>query len=227
MNQRLLFTISLFILAFTGLSFFALASEISHQGRLVLFDYFLSTSLHDHSNVNATSIFQLISSLGDASTLATVSSLSIIALVTARHWRLVCLWMITLPGAGLLNQCLKNIFQRQRPQWPNPWIAEPGWSFPSGHSMCSLVIYGMLTYSICLLVTNRLVRFSSILFTVSLVMAIGFSRVYLGAHYFSDVMAGYFAAIFWLVLCITGNQAARCHDTLKGLTRSEIGQSAN
>jgi membrane-associated phospholipid phosphatase len=131
---------------------------------------------------------------------------------------------ITLPGAGILNQFLKNTLQRQRPQLPNPWIAESGWSFPSGHAMCSLVIYGLLAYSICFLPTSRTFRLTFGLFTILLVIAIGFSRLYLGAHYFSDVMAGYLAAVFWLVLCITGNQAARCLSTVG---RNEIGQSVN
>jgi membrane-associated phospholipid phosphatase len=70
--------------------------------------------------------------------------------------------------------------------------------------------------------TSRAVRLSFGLLTILLVFAIGFSRLYLGAHYFSDVMAGYFAGTFWLVLCITGNQAAQYLSTFGS---SEIGQS--
>ena len=80
--------------------------------------------------------------------------------------------------------------------------------------MCSLVIYGLLAYSICFLPTSHRLRLSFGFLTILLVFAIGVSRLYLGVHYFSDVMAGYLAATFWLILCITGDQAARCLRTL-------------
>jgi membrane-associated phospholipid phosphatase len=220
----LYFTISLFVLTVTGASFLVLALEIGQQDWLVRFDHSLSASLHEHSTVNAVSILQLVSVFGDASTLASISLLFVIALVITRYWRLFFLWTITLPGAGILNQFLKSTLQRQRPQLPKPWLAESGWSFPSGHAMCSLVIYGLLAYSICWLPTSRTLRLSFGLLMILLVVAIGFSRLYLGAHYFSDVMAGYLAATFWLVLCITGNQAARC---LSMVVSTEIGQSVN
>jgi membrane-associated phospholipid phosphatase len=201
-----------------------LALEIGQQDWLVRFDQALSASLHEHSTVNVVCIFQLVSVFGDPSTLGFISLLFVIALGVNRYWQLFFLWTITLPGSGILNHFLKNTLQRQRPQLPNPWIAEAGWSFPSGHAMC-LVIYGLLAYSICFLPTGRTVRLSFGLLTIFLVIAIGFSRLYLGAHYFSDVIAGYLAATFWLVLCITGNQAAR---RLSTVGRSEIiGQRVN
>jgi membrane-associated phospholipid phosphatase len=205
----LYFTSSLFVLAAAGVGFIILALEIGQQDWLVRFDHSLSASLHEHSNVNAVWIFQLVSVFGDPSTLTSISLLSLIVLAVSRYWRLLLLWTITLPGAGILNQFLKNIFRRQRPQLPHPWLAESGWSFPSGHAMCSLVVYGLLAYSICFLPTSGRSRLSFGLLAILLVIAIGFSRLYLGAHYFSDVMAGYLAAIFWLVLCIAGNQAAQ------------------
>jgi len=208
-HLRLFFAISLLVLTVTGVSFLFLALEIGQQDWLIRFDHSLCSSLHEHTTVNAVWIFQLVSFFGDASTLASISLLFLIVLVVARCWRLFFLWAISLPGAGILNQFLKDTFQRQRPHLPNLWIAESGWSFPSGHAMCSLIIYGLLSYSICFLSTSRTLRLSFGLLTVSLVIAIGFSRLYLGAHFFSDVMAGYLAAMFWLVLCIMGNQAVR------------------
>jgi membrane-associated phospholipid phosphatase len=202
-------TISLFALVVTGAGFLVLALAIGQQDWLVRFDQALSESLQQHSTVNAVWIFQLISFFGDASTLASMSLLFLIVLALTRYWRLFFLWTVTLPGAGILNQFLKNTLQRQRPQWPIPWIAESGWSFPSGHAMCSLVIYGLLAYSIYFLPTRRTLRLSFGVLAILLVIAIGFSRLYLGVHYFSDVMAGYLAATFWLILCITGDQAAR------------------
>ena len=83
--------------------------------------------------------------------------------------------------------------------------------------MGSLVVYGMLAYSIGLMVTSRALRVCIVFVAISLVIAIGFSRIYLGVHYLSDVIAGYLAASFWLALCISGNDVARRHRKLKSV----------
>jgi membrane-associated phospholipid phosphatase len=203
------FTISLCALLVTAASFFALADEVGEQDWLVHFDRSLSASLHEHSTLHAVGIFRFVTVLGNVSTLAPIGSVVAIMLVTSWRWQLFCVWAIALLGEGFLNEFLKNTFQRVRPQLLTPWITETGWSFPSGHAMGSLVVYGMLAYFIALLVTSRALRVCIVFVTISLVIAIGFSRIYLGVHYFSDVVAGYFAASFWLGLCISGNEVAR------------------
>jgi membrane-associated phospholipid phosphatase len=75
----------------------------------------------------------------------------------------------------------------------------------------------MLAYFIALMVTGRALRVCLVFVTISLVIAIGFSRIYLGVHYFSDVIAGYFAASFWLALCISGNEVARRRHKLRSI----------
>src|ERR1700732_1479403 len=205
------FTISLCVLSITAASFFALADEVGEQDWLVHFDRALSASLHEHSTLRTVGVFRLVTNLGNALTLAAVGMFVVIALVVSRHWQLLCVWAIALGGVGLINEFLKNTFQRVRPQLPNPWITESGWSFPSGHAMGSLVVYGMLAYSIGSLVTSRALRVCLVFVTICLVIAIGFSRIYLGVHYFSDVIAGYLAATFWSALCISGNEVARRH----------------
>jgi membrane-associated phospholipid phosphatase len=202
------FTVSICVLFIAAAIFFLLADEVGEQDWLVQFDHALSTSLHEHSTIATVGIFQTNSSLGDASTLTAVGLLVIVGLVVTRHWQLVFVWVIALLGVGFLNESLKNTFRRVRPQLPDPWIVEPGWSFPSGHAMGSLVVYGMLAYFLTLMVTNRTLRYCIIVITTTLVVTIGFSRIYLGVHYFSDVVAGYCAATFWLVLVTTGNDVA-------------------
>jgi membrane-associated phospholipid phosphatase len=67
------------------------------------------------------------------------------------------------------------------------------------------------------MVTSRALRVCIVFVTISLVIAIGFSRIYLGVHYFSDVFAGYLAASFWLALCISGNDVDRRHRKLRSV----------
>jgi membrane-associated phospholipid phosphatase len=205
------FTVSICVLFTAAATFFALADEVGEQDWLVQFDHAVSTSLHEHSTLPTVGIFQMIAKLGDASTLTAIGLLVIAGLAVTRQWQLLFVWVIALLGVGFLNESLKNTFRRVRPQLPNPWMVEPGWSFPSGHAMGSLVVYGMLAYFLSLMTTNRSLRYCIIVFTITLVVIIGFSRIYLGVHYFSDVVAGYCAATFWLVLVATGNEVARRH----------------
>jgi membrane-associated phospholipid phosphatase len=144
----------------------------AHKTGLVQFDHAFSTSLHEHSTFPTVGIFSISSSLGDASTLTAIGLLVIVGLVVTRRWQLVFVWVIALLGVGFLNNSLKNTFQRVRPQLPNPWIVEPGWSFPSGHAMGSLVVYGMLAYFLTLMVTNRTPRYCIIVLTTTLVVTI-------------------------------------------------------
>lgn len=218
---RLHFTISLCALSVTAASFFALADEVGEQDWLVHFDRSLSASLHEHSTLHTVRIFRFVTDLGNVSTLASIGLLIAIALVVSWRWQLLCVWAIALLGAGFINEFLKNTFQRVRPQLLNPWITESGWSFPSGHAMGSLVVYGMLAYSIGLMVSSRALRVCIVFVSISLVIAIGFSRIYLGVHYFSDVIAGYLAASFWLALCISGNDVARRHRKLRSVEEGQ------
>ena len=205
------FTISVCVLLITGIAFLTLADKVGEQDALVNFDRALSISLREHSTPRTVKIFEIITTFGDVATLACIGLVVAVILAVRRCLQLLSIWVVALLGVGFLNHLLKDIFQRMRPQLPNPWITEPGWSFPSGHAMGSLVVYGMLAYTVGLTVANRAFRMGLIFVTVSLVIAIGFSRIYLGAHYFSDVIAGYCAASFWLAICISGNEIANRH----------------
>jgi undecaprenyl-diphosphatase len=75
-------------------------------------------------------------------------------------------------------------------------------SFPSGHAMMSMIGYGMLTYFVLIRVQNRWARFAIVIAAAILIFLIGFSRIYLGVHFFSDVVAGFAAGGLWLITCI-------------------------
>jgi undecaprenyl-diphosphatase len=112
-------------------------------------------------------------------------------------------------GGGLLDGVLKQIFRRPRPAWDAPIAVSGGFSFPSGHAMVSLVAYGMLAYLVWLQLEHQRARVALVGCTLVLVLLIGLSRMYLGVHYFSDVIAGYAAGAVWLAACITGLEVVR------------------
>ena len=102
----------------------------------------------------------------------------------------------------VLNQLLKRILQRPRPT-EFRIIEETGYSFPSGHSMVSMAFYGYLIYLIYKYVKNKYVKWISIVLLSILICSIGVSRIYLGVHYTSDVLGGFFISISYLIIYIS------------------------
>ena len=104
--------------------------------------------------------------------------------------------LVTITG---LNQILKHILQRPRPT-EFRIIEETGYSFPSGHSMVSAAYYGFIIYLIYKMVENKKIKWTLITILSLLVISIGISRIYLGVHYTSDVIAGFLISISFLVI---------------------------
>jgi undecaprenyl-diphosphatase len=117
-------------------------------------------------------------------------------------------WMLVLLGGQLFNQGLKEYIKRARPPFHEAAHAS-GYSFPSGHSMGSFIAYGMLAYLLVLALPVRRVRIAVVGLLAGLVVLIGFSRIFLGAHWFSDVMGGFAAGGCWLALCISAIEMVR------------------
>ncbi|GAA6623751.1 phosphatase PAP2 family protein [Scytonema sp. NUACC26] len=105
-------------------------------------------------------------------------------------------------GAIALNSLLKERFGRARPAlWD--WIVNVGhYSFPSGHAMMSMVVYGFIGYTLAKEFPHQ--RKQIFALTILLIGAIGFSRLYLGVHWPTDVAAGYAVGLLWLIACILG-----------------------
>ena len=101
-----------------------------------------------------------------------------------------------------MNIVLKQIVQRPRPT-EYRIVNETGYSFPSGHSMVSMAFYGFLIYLIYKYVKNKYLKIGLITFLSILIISIGISRIYLGVHYTSDVMAGFCISVSYLVLYVS------------------------
>lgn len=110
----------------------------------------------------------------------------------------ICIY-INLFIVTILNLILKNIVQRPRPT-EYRLINEHGYSFPSGHSMASAAFYGFLIYLIYKKVENRKLKIALMSILSLLILLIGISRIYLGVHYTSDVLAGFCVSISYLAI---------------------------
>jgi len=148
--------------------------------------------------------------LGSPAVMTALGLVVAVVLLGRRHMLLLCGWVATLVGGGVLDMTLKYIIQRPRPVYASTFLHSPSFSFPSGHAMESLIVYGMLAYLLAVFWTERRrTRLTIVLIAALLTVAIGVSRLYLGVHYFSDVVAGYAAGLLWLSACVTGLEMAR------------------
>lgn len=143
-----------------------------------------------------TIIMKNITNFGNGYTLITLTVLLILFCKNKSHFG------INLVVSFVLNIIIKTIIARPRPVGHN-LITEGGYSFPSGHSMISMAVYGFLIYYIYKNVSNKMWRWLLIILLSLLILIIGFSRIYLGVHYASDVLAGYLLSLIWLITFIT------------------------
>ena len=104
---------------------------------------------------------------------------------------------VNLVLATLLNLLLKTLVQRPRPEGYR-LVAESGFSFPSGHSMVAMAFYGLLIWMVWRYEKDAFVRRLGIIGFGLVIVLVGLSRIYLGVHYASDVLAGFCASIAWL-----------------------------
>lgn len=115
--------------------------------------------------------------------------------------------LITSMGTGLTTYIAKNIFQRARPL--DALITEKSFSFPSGHALIAITLFGLLTYLIQHALANKnspkkqTLRKVTITLGTLLILLIGISRLYLGVHYATDVLGGYLIGSLWLIMGIT------------------------
>ncbi|MCC3373121.1 phosphatase PAP2 family protein [Cohnella sp. REN36] len=150
-----------------------------------------------------------VSSMGYGLPVTVISIVSMLFLyVVLRHRRELVVFVFAVAGSGLLNTILKAVFHRERPTI-HRLVEEHGYSFPSGHSMGAFSLYGILAYLLWRHLPGVWSRAVLIIVSVSLILAIGISRIYLGVHYPSDVLGGYLASGSWLAAVIGVYQRRR------------------
>jgi undecaprenyl-diphosphatase len=189
--------------------FGGISEDIVHHDPLTQVDLTIASAFHRHATPAGVAIAKAVSFLGSPGFVAAWGLALVALLAVRRRPLLVGGWVAAVAGGGLLDVALKAVFHRTRPTWDLPLLTARGWSFPSGHAMGSLVAYGMLAYLLVRDAKGRRPRLAIVVGAVALVLLIGLSRMYLGVHYFSDVVGGYAAGVVWLAACITGLEVAR------------------
>ncbi len=210
-------TIGLVLAAAALLLFSVITEDVVERETLARFDLQLAAAWRASATPTGAHIFSIVTQLGSGAVIALVG-VAVAAVLLARRRRYLAVgWVAAIVGAWILNLVLKLVVQRPRPTFANRWVTVHTFSFPSGHAMSSLVTYGMLAYVLVLAVSGSRARRFIVLAALLLVLAIGFSRLYLGVHYFSDVMGGYAGGVVWLTACISGTEIARRHARERGI----------
>ena len=160
--------------------------------------------VHQVSSPNMDTLMRGLSFMGSEAVLGLGLALLTLFLVQ-RRWGAAVLLILVTVGVQFLNDVLKNVFHRTRPAPIVGLLTAQQWSFPSGHAMVSAAFYFYLAYVVWRLVRG-VWRIVVPLALTALVVAIGISRIYLQAHYLSDVIAGYLVGLLWTVAVIIGSQ---------------------
>jgi len=187
-------------------AFVAIADAMAEAGRLARTDLRSATWFEHHNTEWGESLFVGVSWLG-SEMLVLLFVIVAIVLMWNRAWRRLALLAIASIGVWPLNALLKLSFHRTRPSFATEFVTDGSFSFPSGHAMESIVIYGVLAFFIIEGHPSR--RAAAWIAWLGLSVLIGFSRVYLGVHYISDVLAGFAAGFVWLFTCVTGYRFAQ------------------
>ena len=184
--------------AAAALFFFAWLTDEVLEGDTKAFDETIRNFVHGFAGESLTTLMNLSTMLGSTAFLMALSVGVIVIFLLKNRKRGAALFAATMAGAIILNFVLKLSFHRPRPV---PFFDTPlpdSYSFPSGHSLFSVCFYGVLAWLITARITNRSAQISIWSLAVSLVLLIGLSRIYLGVHYPSDVLAGFAAAFVWV-----------------------------
>ncbi len=183
-----------------------LADEV-FEGDAGRFDTSVRAWIHGFASPALTRAMQFASALGsEVLVTGLVVSLAVFLLL---RWRRAALWMvIAMAGALVLDLALKAGFHRARPV-PFFGATPHSYSFPSGHALFSFCFYGVLAGLVTVRIRSLALRIAIWLGAAGVVAAIGLSRIYLGVHYPSDVLAGYLSAAMWVAAMITADRARR------------------
>jgi membrane-associated phospholipid phosphatase len=185
-------------------AFGVLAMGVAWSEPLIHLDEVVAATLHRHAEQSPGSVRVLlaVTRLGTFPAFVVLSIVVVACMWWAGRPRLGLAWLLALIGGGLWVDGLKHVFDRPRPPYNAEFTTEYSYSFPSGHSASSAVAYGMLAYCLALHWRTRRQRIALCVGFGMLVLLIGFSRLYLGVHYLSDVLAGYALALAWVSLCV-------------------------
>ena len=172
-------------------------------------DHEVATWFQTHLTSSFMAILRTLTDFGSGGWIGVVLFLLVLFFVWKRWWPSLVTLIVAVPGGMLLNELVKVLVQRQRPFVDGPFVDWSGYSFASGHTIGATLLYGQLLLFILPVLKARHWRLLSIFSAALLVAVVGFTRVALGAHFLTDVLAAIVFGVIWLTLCLVAGKPMR------------------
>lgn len=198
--------------------FGAIAEDVTTGDRLTLLDAQVAQWLHQRATPALTALMLVVTQLHSTIAMSCYAAAAAVFLYTRHEWRRLVTVFVCMAGGMTLNVLMKLAFHRARPVLEHPLLTLSSYSFPSGHVAASTLFYGLCVAGVYTRTRRPLWRGLALLVSIVAVSLVALSRMYLGVHYLSDVMAAAVEGCAWLAVCITA---------ISTLRRRRAGREAN
>jgi undecaprenyl-diphosphatase len=194
-------TAAVIVCALAIWAFGGLVDAILDNDAVVRWDAIVEGWFHTHATPTGLAVFGIVTQFGSPG-VAVIVTVVAIFLWRRRVFLLLWTWLGAILGGLLIEHLLKTTVHRSRPQYAAAYLHGQSYSFPSGHTMASTICYLLLAFLISSHPSTRpSVRRGAWIVAAGIITAVGFSRLYLGVHYPSDVLGGLLAGLGWLGVC--------------------------
>ncbi|MFC5520557.1 bifunctional DedA family/phosphatase PAP2 family protein [Polaromonas jejuensis] len=193
-------------LVLTGASwlFGGIAEDVVSGDPLTLVDWRVAQWFHAHTAPRLTQAMLAVTHIHDPIPVTVAAMLVAVYLAWKRVWYWLIALSVTVPFGMLLNVLMKYAFHRARPSFDVPLLVLTSYSFPSGHVAGATLFYGVVAAMLVAKIKAWRWRVTIVLAAITLVVLVALTRMYLGVHYLSDVLAAFAEGVAWLTLCLTG-----------------------
>lgn len=172
-------------------------------------DHEVATWFHAHLTSTFVTVLRTFTDFGSSGWIGVVLFVLVLFFVWKRWWPSLVTLIVAVPGGMLLNELVKVLVQRHRPFVDGPFVDWSGYSFASGHTIGATLLYGQLLLFILPVVKARHWRRLAIFSAAFLVAVVGFSRIAIGAHFLTDVLAAIIFGVLWLAFCLIAGKPLR------------------
>src|SRR5204862_3424771 len=172
-------------------------------------DHELAGWFHERLTPSFVAVLHAFTDFGSGEWIGIIVSVLLLFFAWKRWWPSLVTLLVAVPGGMLLNEWVKVLVHRQRPFIDAPFVDWSGYSFASGHTIGATLLYGQLLLVVLPALKARHWRLLSIFSAISLVALVGFSRIALGAHFLTDLLAAVLFGIIWLALCLIAGKPMR------------------